>query len=73
MKRNNRRVFRICVEWRATLIGPQAGWQAPLSPLAASRRKTRTGVHAMRQIASHILVFLVSVSLSGAMLSPAIV
>jgi len=27
----------------------------------------------MRQIASHILVFLVSVSLSGAMLSPAIV
>jgi len=26
----------------------------------------------MRQIASHILVFLVSVSLSGAMLSPAI-
>jgi hypothetical protein len=73
MKRNNRRVFRICVESHATLSGPQAGWQAPLSPLAASRPKTRTGAQAMRQIASHILVFLVSVSLSGAMLSPAIV
>jgi hypothetical protein len=45
----------------------------PSPPLAASRRITRTGENAMRQIASHILVFLVSVSLSGAMLSPAIV
>jgi hypothetical protein len=52
-------------------LTPRAGWQAPLPPRRqpANNQNRR---NAMRQFASHVLVFLASVAISGTMLSAAV-